>query len=179
MRTRKKRVSLCNRPRNQSTPWVYAGDTTQAAISLAQLSGTYSVLVPSIRVAFGDFPSTTGFCTFRYRKYYWRGMAGSVQGYVSWCKLYRHKYARDYPARLLHPLGIFANHWTDIDMDFMSQLPLTASDHDAVLWRLERTQHHKLRLAFSAISISDLTVYQNLSCLISIRSSHQSSGRRS
>ncbi|POM69481.1 Reverse transcriptase [Phytophthora palmivora] len=59
-------------------------------------------------------------------KYYWRGMAESVQRYVSKCELsQRHKY-------------IPFNRWTDISMDFMTQLPTTASGHDAVLVIVDR-----------------------------------------
>ncbi|POM78687.1 LOW QUALITY PROTEIN: Hypothetical protein PHPALM_3758 [Phytophthora palmivora] len=62
-------------------------------------------------------------------KYYWRGMAESVQRYVSMCELcQRHKYVRGKPASLLK---IPSNLWTDISMDFMTQLSTTTSSRDA------------------------------------------------
>ncbi|GMF20532.1 unnamed protein product [Phytophthora lilii] len=72
-------------------------------------------------------------------KYYWRGMSESVQRYVASCELcQRNKYVRGKPAGMLHPLEIPAQRWTDISMDFMTQLPPTTSGHDAVMVIVDR-----------------------------------------
>ncbi|GMF46937.1 unnamed protein product [Phytophthora fragariaefolia] len=66
-------------------------------------------------------------------------MADSVQRYVSSCELcQRNKYVRGKPAGLLHPLEIPARRWTDIRMDFMTQLPQTRSGYDTVIVIVDR-----------------------------------------
>ncbi|GMF30349.1 unnamed protein product [Phytophthora lilii] len=67
-------------------------------------------------------------------KYYWKGMAQSVEHYVSSCELcQRNKSFRGKAAGLLYPLNIPDKRWEDIRMDFLSPLPVTATGFDAAL----------------------------------------------
>lgn len=75
-------------------------------------------------------------------KYYWRGMASSIQRYVaSYEPCQRIKYIHGKPAELLHPLDIPDQRWADIAMDFMTQLTLTASGHDVVMVIVDRLRN--------------------------------------
>ncbi|ETI55875.1 hypothetical protein F443_01466 [Phytophthora nicotianae P1569] len=72
-------------------------------------------------------------------KYYWKGMAHSVDQYVSSCELcQRNKSVRGKPPSLLHPLDIPSNRWEDISMDLLSPLPTTPAGFDAVLVIVDR-----------------------------------------
>ncbi|GMF36745.1 unnamed protein product [Phytophthora lilii] len=106
-------------------------------------------------------------------KYYLRGMSESVQRYVASCELcQRNKYVRGKPAGMLHPLEIPAQRWTDISMDFKTQLPLTTSGHDAVMVivdRLTKRGHsgrmplQRTPLAYFARHTNDFMGYHALS----------------
>ncbi|KAG3089897.1 hypothetical protein PI125_g17857 [Phytophthora idaei] len=72
-------------------------------------------------------------------KYYWPGMAKFVRSYVESCELcQRNKYIRGKPTGHLHPLEIPEQCWTDISMDFMTNLPQTDSSFDAILVIVDR-----------------------------------------
>ncbi|GMF40356.1 unnamed protein product [Phytophthora fragariaefolia] len=72
-------------------------------------------------------------------KYYWRGMARTVEKYVSSCEQCQHnQYVRGKPPGHLHPLEIPEGRWGDIIIAFKGPLPKTSDGHDTVMGIIDR-----------------------------------------
>ncbi|KAE9284771.1 Transposon Ty3-G Gag-Pol polyprotein [Phytophthora rubi] len=72
-------------------------------------------------------------------KYYWPGMVKSIRSYVETCELcQRNKYIRCKPTGHLHPLEVPEQRWTDISMDFMTNLPQTDTGFVAIFVIVDR-----------------------------------------
>lgn len=68
------------------------------------------------------------------RHYWWPSMAQDVERYVTTCHLCQKNKARNLrPAGLLHPLSLPHVPWHTVTMDFITQLPTTELNHDAIL----------------------------------------------
>ena len=66
--------------------------------------------------------------------YVWPGMAADVSVYIKRCKICQiNKTSTQKPYGLLHPLPIPDRKWQHISMDFVVELPLTSSGHDAIM----------------------------------------------
>jgi hypothetical protein len=62
-----------------------------------------------------------------------------VNKYVQTCEsCQRNKISTQKPAGLLQPLPLPTHKWTDISMDFITQLPKTQSGYDAILVVVDR-----------------------------------------
>ncbi len=98
----------------------------------------------SILYEFHDIPSAghVGIDnTFRAvrRHFYWPNMRREIEQYVQTCECcQRNKASHQKAAGLLQPLPIPRYKWTDISMDFITQLPLTKSGYDAILVVVDR-----------------------------------------
>ncbi|KAG3010938.1 hypothetical protein PC120_g14748 [Phytophthora cactorum] len=72
-------------------------------------------------------------------KYYLPGMVKFVRSYVESCELcQRNKYIRGKPTDHLHTLEIPEQRWTDISMEFVTNLPQTDGSFDAILVIVDR-----------------------------------------
>ena len=73
------------------------------------------------------------------RHYWWPGLIGTVDDYISSCDLcQRNKVSTLAPAGMLKPLRIPARKWECASMDFITQLPRTKAGHDAILVVVDR-----------------------------------------
>ena len=67
------------------------------------------------------------------RYYWWPGMRREVHAYVDTCLVCQQtKYPRQKTTGLLKPLNIPEEPWTELSIDFITQLPKTKGSHDAV-----------------------------------------------
>ena len=66
-------------------------------------------------------------------------MRREVQMYVETCLICQQtKYSRQKTASLLKPLNIPEEPWTELSMDFITQLPKTKGGHDAIAVFVDR-----------------------------------------
>lgn len=71
--------------------------------------------------------------------YFWPRMDRDVRRYVSTCELcQRNKARQTKPPGQLHPLPIPSHPWTKISMDFITKLPKTRRNHDALMIIVDR-----------------------------------------
>lgn len=71
--------------------------------------------------------------------YWWPGMDRDVKAYVAQCPFcQRNKATTTKPAGLLQPLPVPTDVWDSVSMDFITQLPPTASGHDSLLVFVDR-----------------------------------------
>ncbi len=71
--------------------------------------------------------------------YWWPGMQHDVETYVRQChQCQTNKPPNVKPAGLLQPLPIPSRKWESIGMDFITHLPCTKSEHDAILVVIDR-----------------------------------------
>ena len=68
------------------------------------------------------------------RTYWWPGITRDVKRYVTTClPCQANKPSNQAPIGLLQPLAIPARRWEQVSMDLITQLPRTASGHDAIV----------------------------------------------
>ena len=68
------------------------------------------------------------------RDYYWPRMYEEIKHYVSTCtKCQQNKASHEHPQGLLQPLAIPERRWQQVTMDFITQLPMSKSGHDAIV----------------------------------------------
>ena len=68
------------------------------------------------------------------RDYFWPRMYEEIKHYVSTCtKCQRNKASHEHPQGLLQPLAVPERRWQQVTMDFITQLPMTKSGHDAIV----------------------------------------------
>jgi transposase InsO family protein len=73
------------------------------------------------------------------RSYFWPGMRKSIQHYIKNCdSCQRVKARHDLPGGLLQPLQIPQDRWESISMDFITQLPKTKGNFDAITVFVDR-----------------------------------------
>jgi transposase InsO family protein len=73
------------------------------------------------------------------RYYWWPGMSREVKHYVDTCLVCQQaKYSRQRTPGLLQPLRIPEQPWTELSMDFITQLPRTKGGHDAIAVFVDR-----------------------------------------
>ena len=73
------------------------------------------------------------------RKYYWRQMRRSVGEYISTCeRCQRNKTRQSRPPGELHPHSVPDARWTEISMDFITQLPETNSGKNMIWTMVDR-----------------------------------------
>ncbi|GJP84358.1 hypothetical protein CLOP_g14419, partial [Closterium sp. NIES-67] len=79
---------------------------------------------------FGNNKTLTGIA----KHYYWPHMADDVQEFVTSCTTcQRMKSSKQKKAGLLQPLPVPEQPWQVVSIDFITGLPTTTSDHDAIL----------------------------------------------
>ena len=68
------------------------------------------------------------------RNYYWPRMYEEIKHYVATCtKCQQNKASHEHPQGLLQPLPVPERRWQQVTMDFITQLPMTKSGHDAIV----------------------------------------------
>ena len=68
------------------------------------------------------------------RDYYWPRMYEEIKHYVATCtKCQQNKASHEHPQGLLQPLPVPERRWQQVTMDFITQLPMTKSGHDAIV----------------------------------------------
>lgn len=73
------------------------------------------------------------------RSYFWPHLADDVREYVRSCPVCQaNKSTNQRPIGLLQPLATPTKRWTDVSMDLITQLPKTASGHDAIMVVVDR-----------------------------------------
>jgi transposase InsO family protein len=88
------------------------------------------------------------------RYYWWPGMRREVELYVDTCLVCQQaKYSRQKPAGLLQPLHIPEQPWTELSMDFITQLPKTKGGHDAIAVFVDRLTK-MVRIAATTTDVS-------------------------
>ena len=88
------------------------------------------------------------------RYYWWPGMRREIEQYVDTCLVCQQaKYSRQKTPGLLQPLGIPEQPWTELSMDFITQLPKTKGGHDAVAVFVDRLTK-MVRLAATITEVS-------------------------
>ena len=81
-------------------------------------------------------------------------MRREVEQYVDTCLVCQQaKYSRQKTPGLLQPLGILEQPWTELSMDFITQLPKTKGGHDAVAVFVDRLTK-MVRLAATMTEVS-------------------------
>ena len=66
--------------------------------------------------------------------FFWNGMTKDITDYIRSCPVcQQNKPSQQRPAGLLNPIESPPVNWHTVTMDFITQLPLTASKHDAIL----------------------------------------------
>ena len=79
------------------------------------------------------------------RQYYWNNMDADIDEWIQVWPLYqRNKGTNRLPARLLQPLPIPSQRWSDVSMDFITHPPKTRSGHTSihvVVDRLSKLAH--------------------------------------
>ena len=73
------------------------------------------------------------------RHFWWPGFRNDIREYIRACQsCQRNKASNQKPAGLLQPLPVPEHKWTDISMDFITQLPRTQSGYDAIYVVVDR-----------------------------------------
>jgi len=73
------------------------------------------------------------------RNYYWPNMRDTVRDYIRSCPACQgNKPTNQKPAGLMQPLPIPDYNWQQVSMDLITQLPKTASGHDAIVTVVDR-----------------------------------------
>ena len=68
------------------------------------------------------------------RDYFWPRMYEEIKHYVATCtKCQQNKATHEHPQGLLQPLAVPERRWQQVTMDFITQLPMTKSGHDAIV----------------------------------------------
>ena len=72
-------------------------------------------------------------------RYYWPKMMKYIQRYVNTCEMcQRNKARQTKPPGLLQPLAIPTGRWTDVSMDFVVALPVSAESNNAIMVIVDR-----------------------------------------
>ncbi|KAE8958546.1 hypothetical protein PR001_g31017, partial [Phytophthora rubi] len=88
-------------------------------------------------------------------RYYWPKMMKYIQRYVNTCEMcQRNKARQTKPPGLLRPLDIPKGRWTDVSMDFVVSLPVSANDNNAIRVIVDRLTK---RAKFIATKTTDNT----------------------
>lgn len=103
------------------------------------------ILDAAHRSRYAIHPGTTKLYKYLKRQFWWNGMKKDVADYVSRClTCQRVKAGHQKPAGKLKPLPIPEWKWENISMDFVTGLPRTKTEHDAI-WvivdRLTKSAH--------------------------------------
>ena len=73
------------------------------------------------------------------RTFYWRGMAADVREFILQCPVCQvEKGERQLPRGSLQPIHIPEKKWTEVTMDFITKMPVTQKNNDAVLVVVDR-----------------------------------------
>ena len=73
------------------------------------------------------------------RYYWWPGQENEVHALVNTCtRCQTSKYSRQKKPGLIKPLSVPKEPWTELSMDFITQLPLTTSGYDAIIVFVDR-----------------------------------------
>ena len=88
------------------------------------------------------------------RYYWWPNQKREVLHYVDTCTICQQmKYSRKRTPGLLQPLPIPESPWTELSMDFITQLPMTKGGHDAIIVFVDRLTK-MVRIAATVTEVS-------------------------